>query len=287
MTFDSGAMLQKRTHQQHAALSCAGAEQPGSASDSSDEGVPCAGAEEKFVRRYHRHAFIDLVVPANSTCVGYVDVSISAVWIAKLCGKVISQQSLRNRDGCRTLSFIDALYAQERGSLVLRVASSGSSVQALCASCDVENGAEVSIQDMWGFVMGCGVCLEQYVVYRSLRDHGYFVFPQLAAHGTLAVMLAVKAGSSTTVLVFSSRDPAETLMRCISLLPGAELRSLTAVLSVPSAADEKAVSSSECELHAAAAAPLVNGFVLAVRSACAAAVVDGTDVTWLGFDLFQ
>jgi hypothetical protein len=32
---------------------------------------------------------------------------------------------------------------------------------------------------------------------------------------------------------------------------------------------------------------VVNGCILTMRSACAAAVVDGTDVTWLGFDAFQ
>jgi hypothetical protein len=277
-------MSERAAAQQRGALGGAGAEQSGTVSDFSDVDESGASVEEKLVRRHHRFAFIDLVLPTNSTCVGYVDVPIATVWVAKLCGKVISQQSLRSRDGCRTLSLIDALYGQERGSLLLRIADPGSNVQSLCTRGDLDNGAVVSIQEMWGFVTGAGISLEQYVVYRSLRDHGYSVFPQLAAHGALAVMNAVKAGSSTTVLVFSARQPAAALLRCVALLPGAELRPLTAWPPAPSAADW-------CHGTAAAgsgaAAPLVNGSLLAARAACAAAVVDGTDVTWLGFDVFQ
>ncbi len=70
-------------------------------------------------------------------------------------------------------------------------------------------------------------------------------------------------------------------MRCVALLPGAELHPLTAWPSTPSGADSTAAAG------LVAASPFVNGSVLAVRTACAAAVVDGTDVTWLGFDLFQ
>ncbi len=256
-------------------------------SDSSDDGDASASAEQKLVRRHSRHAFIDLVVPANSTCVGYLDSSNGIVWIAKLCGKIINQQSLRTRQGCRTLSLMDSLYAAERGSLMLRVAPPESSVQHLCATGDADQGTVVSIQEMWTIVMRSGTCLEQYVVYRSLRDHGYSVFPQSAAQGALAVMHAVKAASSTVVLVFSVHTPADVLMRCISLLPGAELRSLNVESSSSSVAHERKTCGLGSAPRSADAAQLVNGSVLALRSACAAAVVDGTDVTWLGFDAFE
>ncbi len=255
-------------------------------SSSSDEGA-FPSAEERLVRRHDRHAFIDLIVPANSTCVGYVDVSIGAVWIAKLCGKVVNQQALRSREGCRTLAFIDSLYALERGSLMLRAAPPGTNFAALCSRGDVEHGSPVSIQEMWAIAMNSGIGLEQFVVYRSLRDHGYSVFPQPAAHGTLAVMQVVKAGASTTVLVFSARAPADDLMRCVSLLPGAELHSLTIESPAAFGSNQKAYNAAATAPGFAAAAPRVNGSVLAVRSACAAAVVDGTDVTWLGFEPFQ
>jgi hypothetical protein len=255
---------------------------------SSDDGESSASAAETLLRRHSRHAFIDLVVPSNSTCVGYLDVSIGIVWIAKLCGKIINQQSLRSRDGCRTLALVDSLYAAERGALMLRVASSGSSVQELCSRGDVENGTVLSIQEMWAIVINSGIGLEQYVVYRSLRDHGYSVFPQSAAQGALAVMHAVKAASATTVLVFSVRSSADTLMRCVSLLPGAELRSLSVESSASFVAHERAASGCGPAPDSADAIPsLVNGSVLTMRSACAAAVVDGTDVTWLGFDAFE
>jgi hypothetical protein len=287
LLFAFGKMSNRQANQQRGAMGGASAELCGGTSDSSDEGGSSASAHERLVRRYHRHAFIDLLVPANSTCVGYVDAVIGIVWIAKLCGKVISQQSLRSRDGCRTLSLIDSLYALERGALLLRAASPASNVQALCASGDVENGSVVSIQEMWCLVMSSGVGLEQYVVYRSLRDHGYAVFPQSAAQGALAVMHAVKAGSSTTVLVFSVRAPAAALMRCVSLLPGAELRSLKVEPCASAAPQKSTAAASEAAPHSADAVPLVSGSVLALRSACAAAVVDGTDVTWLGFDPFE
>lgn len=281
--------MSKRKTTEHGAAADA-ASCGSSSSDSCGEGASRASAAERLVRRHDRHAFIDLIVPANSTCVGYVDVSIGAVWIAKLCGKVISQQALRSRDGCRTLSFIDSLYAVERGSLLLRVAEPGSNFAGLCSSGDVGSGAVVSIQEMWAIVVDSGVAVEQYAVYRSLRDHGYSVFPQPSVHGALAVMRAVKAGSSTTVLVFSARAPAHSLMRCVSLLQGAELHPLSLHPPIPpavSGSDQRSCSAAGVAPYFAEAAPRVNGSVLAVRSACAAAVVDGTDVTWLGFEPFQ
>lgn len=266
-------MSKRQNNKQHGGAAVAAAAVCDGLSDSSDEHESFASAEEKIVRRYCRHAFIDLVVPAHSTCAGYIHLPTGVVWIAKLCGKVISQQSLRTRDGCRTLPLIDSLYAVERGALVARVAAAGASVQALCARGDVDNGVVVSIQEMWCMAMNCGVGVEQYAVYRSLRDHGYTVFPQAASQGARAVMHAVKAGSSTTVLVFSTRDSPDVLMRCLALLPGAELQ----CLRVQAAA---AMEDEQCKAA-------VNGSILTMRSACAAAVVDGTDVTWLGFDAFQ
>ena len=280
-------MSKRQACQRHGDFIDPDAESCQAISGSSDEGDLGASAAEKLVCRHSRHAFIDLVVPANSTCVGYVDLSIGIIWIAKLCGKVINQQSLRSRDGCRTLSLIDSLYAAERGSLMLRTASPGSNIQGLCSRGDVENGAVLSIQEVWAIVMNSGIGLEQYVVYRSLRDHGYHVFPQSAAQGALAVMHAVKAASTTTVLVFSVRTPADTLMRCVSLLPGAELRSLNVVSAASSVPHQKIACGLGSAPQIADAVPLVNGSVLALRSACAAAVVDGTDVTWLGFDAFE
>ena len=281
-TLDPEEMSKRSAHKLHGASCGANNEPSGSSSASSDDGEHFSSAEERLIHRHRRHAFIDLVVPAGSTCVGYLDLSISAVWIAKLCGKVISAQSLRSRDGCRTLSLTDALYAMERGCLMLRRLNPESSARALCVAGDIESGVVVSVQEMWAVVISSGIALEQYVVYRSLRDHGYSVFPQAAAHGALAVMHAVKAGTSTTVLVFSSSTPAETLMRCVSLLPGAELRPLMDAAPTSSSAHRRIAAES-----APRAAPVVNGSVLSVRSACAAAVVDGTDVTWLGFDVFQ
>ena len=268
-----GSMSKRQNNREHGGAAAARAAMCDGASDSSDEHESFASAEEKIVRRYCRHAFTDLVVPAQSTCAGYVDLSTGVVWIAKLCGKVISQQSLRARDGCRTLPLIDSLYAVERGALVTRVAAAGASVQALCAQGDVDNGVLVSIQDMWCMAMNSGIGVEQYAVYRSLRDHGYTVFPHAASHGARAVMHAVKGGSSTTVLVFSVRDAPDVLMRCLALLPGAQLQCLRV---------QPAAAAEDGESKAA-----VNGCILTMRSACAAAVVDGTDVTWLGFDAFQ
>jgi hypothetical protein len=267
-------MSKRQNNKQHGGTALAGVALCDGISGSSDEHDSCASAEEKIVRRYCRDAFTDLVVPAHSTCTGYVDLSIGAVWIAKLCGKVINQQSLRTRDGCRTLPLIDSLYAVERGALVARTAAAGASLNALCTRGDVDNGVLVSIQEMWCMVMGFGIGLEQYVVYRSLRDHGYSVFPQAASQGARAVMHAVKAGSSTTVLVFSTRDSPNVLMRCLALLPGAALQSLRVEPAAASQAQQSKVA-------------VVNGSILVMRSACAAAVVDGTDVTWLGFDAFE
>jgi hypothetical protein len=255
-------------------------------SDSSGSDESCLDDDEKFVQRHHRHAFIDLVIPTNSTCVGYVDVSSGVVWIAKLCGKVINQQSLRSQDGCRTLPLIEALYAAERGSLMLRFATAGTRVQNLCLSRNLTHGTVVSLQEIWAIVMNSGTALEHYVVYRTLRDHGYSLFPRVCASGALAEMQAVKAGTSTTILVFTVQASAYTLMRCISLLPGAELHSLSAERSSTSSSGHRIADKSP-GISSTEASPLSKGSILVTRFACAAAVVDGADITWLGFDAFQ